>query len=272
MSGTSEHSLPFDFSAILDDMHTRYGWKAEDLSAAMMQLLPAAAAGYRHFGMPGLGAGQGSAGQSFFDAMSTANPFAVQPDPVHMFYGPEPVRTMIADHIAKVTGLQREAIGSMMPVASALAMGSMMRPYLNEPGQDLLDAFLRGFVRGRPKPRPTPVDYFQGYQEAVGAFWSSFLKPVYSREDAQLDGDADGPAASEPEVQSGIAETSAEEQDGEMSNQAADVAVQDSVPSEFDQFFSDWMSTGRDLQSAQFRAFDDLFDKAAREADAPDNT
>jgi len=251
-------------------MQSRYGWKAEDLSAAMMQLLPAAAAGFQHFGAPGFGAGQSPAGASFLDAFSQANPFAVPPDPVQMFYGPGPVREMVADHIAKVTGLQREAIGSMMPVASALAMGSMMRPYLNEQGQDLLDAFLRGFVRGRPKPRPTPADYFQGYQEAVGAFWSSFFQPVLAGHGAQPDGDRD---EAEPgdDVEPSASDNSAADPDDESAHGAGDGAVQDNVPSEFDQFFSDWMSTGRDLQSAQFRAFDDLFDKAVRGPDAPDS-
>lgn len=258
-------------------MHRRYGWQGEDLSAAMMQLLPAAVAGFQHFGNAGAfgtgpqpGSGIGGLGNPFFPPVSGANPFAWPQDPLRSFYGPEPVRTMVVDHIARATGLQREAIGTMMPVAATLAAGTMMRPYLNESGQGLLDAFLRGFVRGRPKPRPTPADYIQEYQQAVGAFWSAFFKPSQTNAGKQTESYGHGgtdtanldPAGLDPAGGASVED---------VSNQP-ETAPQAQVPTEFEQFFNDWMTTNRDLQTAQFKAFDGLFESAARKLDGSEET
>jgi hypothetical protein len=257
MAGNSDTVFPFDLAAIAEDMNSRFGWSKQDLSTAMSQLMPAAMTGFRHFG-PGTEAfapflAQGFDPQQFFDPFKMLGKQQQNPLDAGLmpFFGPEFVRRAISDQIAKTTGLQQDAIQEMMPVAATLAMGQVARPYLQGEAQVLLDAFMRGFARGRPKPAATPMDYFQGYTDAVSAFWSGFLTP-------------DGRSAPEPdeavppEEPEGPEETEAEPAD--ISNGPAAGET-----SEFEAMMSDWMTASRDMQSSQFEAFNALFDRAAQE-------
>lgn len=257
MSGTLATIFPFDYVGIAEDMRHRFGWADQDLASAMAQLLPAAMTGFRHFGglqtaaRPSPGPADWLAMSPFFGAGFAPFGSAAPPDTLTFFYGPEPVRNMVADHIATVTGLQKEAIAEMMPVAATLAMGQMARPYLPGPAQDMLDAFMRGFARGRPKPRPGPADYFQGYTDAMTAFWSAFLRPNLGSQDA--------PPA-DAEVRTDEAEAA-----DDTSEETPDQPPPEQAPSEFETLISGWMAAGRDLQSSQFKAFDSLFEKAAKD-------
>lgn len=253
MAGNSDSVFPFDLAAIAEDMNSRFGWSNQDLSAAMSQLMPAAMTGFRHFG-PGTDAfapflAQGFDPQQFFDPFKMLGRQAPNLSEAGLmpFFGPDFVRQAISDQIAKTTGLQQDAIQEMMPVAATLAMGQVARPYLQGEAQVLLDAFMRGFARGRPKPAATPMDYFQGYTDAVNAFWSGFLTP-------------DGRAA-EPEEQDHPEESDAPEAEpGEVSSEP-----ETGEPSEFEAMMSDWMAASRDIQSTQFQAFNALFDRAAHD-------
>lgn len=227
-------TFPFNLNDVAEDMNRRFGWKDADLGAAMSQLFAAAQAGVQQFGAKGIDPSAWAASSS---GETAANP-------MNLFFGPEEIRKQVASQIASATGLQQEAITEMMPVAATLAMGKQVRPYLNEPAQDLLDAFLRGFARGRPKPAPTAADMIGEYQKAMMSFWSG-LMPVQADEIKS----AEQPAQPEPEMQD-----ASEEEDTQAAGDGTAAA---------DRFVSDWMAMGKDLQANQFKAFEELFQKAA---------
>lgn len=250
MIGSDMGMPPFDVFSLSEDVRERFGWSNDDLSKVMEQLLPAALNGFRYFGsavpgfaeFPGVPASFGSDETSPLSSfMQNASGTALTP-----FFGPEAVQNALAAQISGLTGLQSDAIQEMMPVAATLAMGQVARPFLQGEARNLLDAYLRGFARGRPKPQPTPVDYMQGYADAMTAFWGSFLQPA-----SVVSQPAEHVADPEPE------EDLPEDDD--------DVAEEQT--SEFDEMVSSWMAAGRDFQSNQFRAFDSFFEKAARDLD-----
>ncbi len=241
--------FPFDLGAVAKDMQKRFGWNEQDLGATMAQLMPAAMSGARHFGpmVPGFQGLLPNAGSAFQmpSFLSPQNTPAMD-DHLMPFFGPAFVRKAVAEQVASVTGLQQEAITEMMPVAATLAMGQLARPYLQGQPLELLDAFLRGFARGRPKPAPGPSDYIQGYTQAMQAFWSGFMKPA-------------GAGEPQPEPEEAEPEDEPEELDEMPENEAA------GETSEFETMMADWMTAGRDFQSTQFKAFDSLFEKAVRD-------
>ncbi|TYC51535.1 hypothetical protein FMN50_21490 [Rhodobacterales bacterium] len=255
MTGSDRATPPFDIFTLTEDVRERFGWSNEDLNRVMEQLMPAALKGFSYFGsaVPGMpsflnpsaGMPQGfqSPFQGFPGLTQNASESALTP-----FFGPEAVQRALAAQISHLTGLQSDAIHEMMPVAATLAMGQIARPFVHGEARNLLDAYLRGFARGRPKPQPTPVDYFQGYAEAMQAFWGAFLQPS---------------ADTAPK------ETPAEEPDEEEE----DVPDEDEMPSaeisEFDEMVSGWMAAGRDFQSSQFKAFDSFFEKASKDFTNP---
>lgn len=248
MTGSESSAPPFDIFTLSEDVRDRFGWSNDDLNRVMEQLMPAALNGFRYFGstVPGFAEFLGqssplSGGASipfagFSGLFQTPSQAALTP-----FFGPEAVQKALADQISGFTGLQRDAIQEMMPVAATLAMGQIARPFVHGEARNLLDAYLRGFARGRPKPQPTPVDYLQGYAEAMQSFWGAFLQPARIVEHPEPPEPEEEEAAPDPE----------EEEAGE--------------PSEFDDMVNSWMSAGRDFQSNQFKAFDSFFEKASKD-------
>jgi len=231
MAHSPEGSSPFNLSDIAKDMQDRFGWQDSDLAKAMSQLLAASQTGFKHFGPPSADTDIGSWMTGQADTQRDGSAF----DPTGLFFGPKTTQQQLANQIASATGLQQDAVAEMMPVAATLAMGNKIRPYLGGQAQTLLDAFLRGFARGRPKPPPTPTEVFQGYQEAVTSFWSSFLTP------------------SSPDY-------IAEEQP-EPKVDPADSDNETATPNE--KQIADWMSMGKELQTSQFKAFEELFQRAS---------
>ena len=228
-------TFPFNLSDVAADMNRRFGWKEADLGKAMAQLFAAAQTGVQHFGAKG-------ADPALWPAFSASAAEAGEgANPMNLFFGPEEVRKQVASQIAAATGLQQDAISEMMPVAATLAMGKQVRPYLNEPAQEMLDAFLRGFARGRPKPAPTPADVIGEYQKAMMSFWSSFMPPQ-----------GEGDAAPDEAEQKGSKDAASQEMEG---------ATADATDA--DRLVSDWMAMGKDLQANQFKAFEELFQKAS---------
>ncbi|WP_346899968.1 hypothetical protein [uncultured Roseibium sp.] len=256
MADDSGFSYPFDLAAVAEDMRQRFGWTNQDLSEAMSRLMPAAMAGFRHFGPQSLSPFQAPA-----EPVNVFNPLKlfgktgqdISNEQLSPFFGPEFVRKAVAEQIAQATGLQQKAVQEMMPVAATLAMSQVVRPYLHSEAQELLDAFVRGFVRGRPKPVPKPMDYVQGYAEAVNAFWSQFLKPLDRTETEEVHPEDE----EEVEAELDTEEEDAIADDGEAGDQAE--------ASEFDAMMANWMAAGRDFQSSQFEAFDSFFNRAARD-------
>ncbi|MCK7610628.1 DUF937 domain-containing protein [Roseibium sediminicola] len=252
MTGSGTSSPPFDIFSLSEDVRNRFGWSNEDLNKVMEQLMPAALNGFRYFGstVPGfsefLGQASPPAGVAqpafagFSGLFQTPSEAALTP-----FFGPEAVQQALAAQISGLTGLQRDAIQEMMPVAATLAMGQIARPFVHGEARNLLDAYLRGFARGRPKPQPTPVDYLQGYAEAMQSFWGAFLQP------ARIVEHPDEPELEEEELPPETEDEPEDEPDAEAS--------------EFGEMVNSWMSAGRDFQSSQFKAFDSFFEKAAKD-------
>jgi len=248
MTGNETSAPPFDIFSLSEDVRDRFGWSNDDLNKVMEQLMPAALNGFRHFGstVPGfsefLGRTSPLAGGAeipfpgFSGLFQTPSEAALTP-----FFGPEAVQQALAGQISGLTGLQRDAIQEMMPVAATLAMGQIARPFVHGEARNLLDAYLRGFARGRPKPQPTPIDYLQGYADAMQAFWGAFLQPAKIVEH---------PAETEPEEE-------------ELPPEPEEAPEPEA--SEFDEMVSSWMSAGRDFQSSQFKAFDSFFEKASKD-------
>ncbi|MCR9281599.1 MAG: DUF937 domain-containing protein [Rhodobacteraceae bacterium] len=253
MTGSETGAPPFDIFSLSEDVRNRFGWSNEDLTRVMEQLLPAALNGFRYFGstVPGFSE---FLGQTSPLGTVAQNPFAgyaglfQSPSDAALtpFFGPEAVQKALASQISGLTGLQRDAIQEMMPVAATLAMGQIARPFVHGEARNLLDAYLRGFARGRPKPQPTPVDYLQGYAEAMQSFWGAFLQPASIVTKS---------ASPEPEPEPQEEELPPEDEpEGPEGN-----------ASEFEEMVSSWMSAGRDFQSNQFKAFDSFFEKAAKD-------
>ncbi|MCX2723912.1 DUF937 domain-containing protein [Roseibium salinum] len=259
MTGNDKAAPPFDIFTVMEDVRERFGWSDTDLSRVMEQLMPAAFNGFRHFGgaIPGFNE---FLSQSSPQAAAEQNPFAgytrlfQSPSDAALtpFFGPEAVQQAVAAQVSAFTGLQRDAIQEMMPVAATLAMGQIARPFVHGEARNLLDAYLRGFARGRPKPQPTPVDYLQGYADAMQSFWGAFLQPASIVPDSAEPEEEPGP---EPEVK-----VTPEEDELPPAEQAAGDKT-----SEFDEMVSGWMEAGRDFQSSQFKAFDSFFERAARD-------
>lgn len=255
MTGGEAAAPPFDIFSVSEDVRNRFGWSNEDLNRVMEQLMPAALNGFRYFGstVPGFSEFLGSSSPfsgafsgspefpfaGYSNLLQTPSEAALTP-----FFGPEAVQQALAGQISGLTGLQSGAIQEMMPVAATLAMGQVARPFVQGEARNLLDAYLRGFARGRPKPRPTPVDYLEGYANAMQSFWGAFLQPASIVEN---------PAPPEPE----------EEQEA-LPPEPEEEAPQDGA-SELEDMVSGWMSAGRDFQSSQFKAFDSFFEKASKD-------
>ena len=247
MTGSETSAPPFDVFSLVEDVRDRFGWSNDDLNKVMEQLMPAALNGFRYFGsaVPGFSEFLGQAAPvpggaespfaGFSGLFQTPSEAALTP-----FFGPEAVQQALAAQVSGLTGLQRDAIQEMMPVAATLAMGQIARPFVQGEARNLLDAYLRGFARGRPKPQPSPVDYLQGYADAMQAFWGTFLQPASI---------VQKPA--EPEEEEELPPEPEEEPEAETS--------------EFDEMVNSWMAAGRDFQSNQFKAFDSFFDKAAKD-------
>lgn len=242
---------PFNIFSLSEDVQERFGWSSDDLNRVMEQLMPAALTGFQHFGGPMSGLPDWF-NQATQMASGAANPMSAYANffqtPTQQslipFFGPEAVQQALAAQISGVTGLQSDAVQEMMPVAATLAFGQIARPFLQGEAQVLLDAYMRGFARGRPKRAPAPIDYLHSYTDAMNAFWGSFLRPTSE-------------AASEEAPES-------EAEDEPVEDEALEEAGSEEESSEFEEMVSGWMSAGRDLQSSQLKAFDNFFATATR--------
>ncbi|NVK33920.1 MAG: hypothetical protein HWE23_05530 [Rhodobacteraceae bacterium] len=256
----------FDLVSIARDMQERFGWSQDDLSKAVSSLMSAATSGYKFFGPE-----QGDLSSLMNMDYLQGNPskffkMAGGQDELSPFFGPEPVRKALADHVAMMTGLQKDAISEIMPVAATIAFGRMARPYMNGPAADMMEAFIRGFARGRPKPQPTPMDYMQQYTSAMQVFWSGFMGQTTAPTSAAET--STEPVEDEGEVPTEGLLPEDQELEGTTADEAADEVLAEETTSEageFDAMLAGWMSAGRDFQSSQLRAFDSFFESASRD-------
>lgn len=240
-------SLPsfeaFDPAALRDSFARQFGWGETEMLRAAEALMPAAIAGMRRFasspdGFEGLmalfpGPARFAAG---------ADPKAFLGEPLALIFGPADTQKAIARYVAGQTGLELPGVETMMPVVATLALGQMARRFTVGPARDLLDAFLAGYARGRPKPIPNPLQAMAPYTEAMRAFWDGYtgLFP------------AAGGAASQPEpAEAETPDASESETEGTQEPGLLDA----------------WIGLGRDIQDSQVRSFEVLYDKLAEKQD-----
>lgn len=235
----------FDPASLSRDMQSRFGWGDADTLRAAEALMPAALAGMRHFGsspsgfealmalMPGPGRAAG-----------LPRPDSLVGEPLALFFGPAETQAALADFIAEQTGLDRPGVETLMPVVATLALGQVARRFTAGPARDLLDAFLAGYARGRPKPVPNPMRVMEPYAQAMRSFWDGYMGLFDSAQTAE-------PAkAPEPEPESAPEPTESDTPAGEGSA-----------------LVENWMALGRDLQDSQIRSFESFFDKRMRRDD-----
>jgi hypothetical protein len=230
----------FDPAALSRDMQSRFGWGDADTLRAAQALMPAALAGMRHFGsspsgfealmalLPGPGRASG-----------LPRPDSLVGEPLAMFFGPAETQAALADIIAEQTGLDRPGVETLMPVVATLALGQVARRFTAGPARDLLDAFMAGYARGRPKPIPNPMRMMEPYTEAMRSFWDGYMGLFDSA--APTSEQAEAPPEATPEAP-------------ESDEPAGDGSA----------LIENWMALGRDLQESQVRGFESFFERRPR--------
>ncbi|NBN79064.1 DUF937 domain-containing protein [Microvirga tunisiensis] len=293
MSDASGLFTSLDPAGVVETMRRQFGLGDADISRAMGALLPAAFAGLKHmtaapdamqgflgflkaqapqggagdafsFGQ-GLAGAQGLAGtQGLAGAQGLAGGLGAAP--TAWFFGPAPMQQAIADQVAKITGVQQDAVTALMPVAATLATAQVARPYLQGQARDLFDAFMAGYARGRPKPAPTPAGMMAGYTDAVQSFWTRFLG-------------LDDKAPLAPFWQTGTSETAAARRPAPPAREPAPEKAPEKTPERASglapdpaaeaagatvagpaAILNDWFAASRAFQETQIRAIESVFD------------
>lgn len=249
MSDEFPRFTAFDPASVSKAMQDRFGWDEAEIRKAAEALMPAALAGIRHFGstpsgfealmalMPGPARAASTPPQSFVG------------EPLAFVFGPENVRRTIARHVAEQTGLELPGVETMMPVAATLALGQVARQFTLGPARDLLDAFLAGYARGRPKPVPNPMRMMAPYTEAVRSFWDGYMGLF--QPSAEAGGDAGPDAPSEARQ---AADTGAPARDEALEGETSGAGLVEG-----------WLELGRNIQESQVRQFEALFERVERE-------
>lgn len=259
--------FPFDPFALLTETQQRFGLREEDARRATEALMPAFWAGLRHnasapqgmdalmraFTPPAFQPGGGGTPWSGAGVWPGAEWMSGQsiPGPVGAFlsqlFPNEAIRRAVLDQVAATTGLRHDALNAMMPVAATLMMGQMARNFAVGPARELLDAFMAGYARGRPRPAPSPADMMAPFADAMSAFFTGFARASEARP---------APRVPDPEDEEEPEQT-AETPEADDSNDAADTPP---GGGEQARFLDDFMAAGRSMQESQIRAFEQLFE------------
>lgn len=240
MSNASETS-PFDPMAMFAEARKRFGLDEADVNRAVAGLIPAFWAGMRHSAATpgGLQELMSAFTPPNFDKGSQAGVASADAFLQQVFPN-DAIRQAVLDQVAATTGVGRDALAEMMPVAATMMMGSAARDFAVGPARDWLDAFMVGFARGRPKPPPTPAEMMAPFADAMNAFFSGFTP--------------DTPKASAPETVPESVE--AETVEPEVAEAGASGNVDAAA-------MSDMFTTGKNIQESQIRAFEQLFEAFA---------
>ncbi|WP_067220466.1 DUF937 domain-containing protein [Stappia indica] len=241
----------FDPAAVGEAMRRQFGWGESEVARAAEALMPAALAGMRRYAaspsaLEGLLALMPGPGR----AAALPDPSALVGEPLALIFGPSEVQRSIAEYVAQQTGLELPGVETMMPVVATLALGQAARRFTVGPARELLDAFLAGYARGRPKPVPNPMRVMEPYAQAMRSFWDGYLGLVGAATATGAAAQEEEPPAPEP-----APEPTPETVDDPVDEPAADAgsALVDS-----------WLSLGRDIQERQIRSFETLFEQAAK--------
>lgn len=245
----------FDPAAVGEAMRRQFGWGESDVARAAEALMPAALAGMRRYAaspsaLEGLLALMPGPGR----AAALPDPSALVGEPLALIFGPSEVQRSIAEYVAQQTGLELPGVETMMPVVATLALGQAARRFTVGPARELLDAFLAGYARGRPKPVPNPMRVMEPYAQAMRSFWDGYLGLVGAAT-------ATGAAAQEQEQEQ--EEPPAPEPAPEPTPEPVDEPAAESAADAGSAFVDSWLSLGRDIQERQIRSFETLFEQAS---------
>jgi len=248
----------FDPAAVGEAMRRQFGWGERDVARAAEALMPAALAGMRRYAaspsaLEGLLALMPGPGR----AAALPDPSALVGEPLALIFGPSEVQRSIADYVAQQTGLERPGVETMMPVVATLALGQVARRFTFGPARELLDAFLAGYARGRPKPVPNPLRVMEPYAQAMRSFWDGYLGLV---------GAATATAARQEKE-----EEPAPEAPPEPAPDAVEDTAEDAAADAGSALVDRWLSLGRDIQERQIRAYERLFDRVSADT-GPDES
>jgi hypothetical protein len=245
----------FDPASVSEAMQRQFGWRDADVARAAEALMPAALAGMRRY----------AATPSAFEALlaflpgpgrATAmpGPDSLVGEPLALIFGPAEVQRSVARYVSEQTGLELPGIETMMPVVATLALGQAARGFTVGPARELLDAFLAGYARGRPKPVPNPMRMMAPYTEAMRSFWDGYLGLVGAAT-------ATGVAAHQGEEEP-APEVSPEPASGPNPG-PGDEPADDTAADDGSALVDSWLSLGRDIQERQIRSFETLFEQAS---------
>ncbi|MHC5654662.1 DUF937 domain-containing protein [Stappia sp. ICDLI1TA098] len=245
----------FDPASVNEAMKSRFGWSEAEIRKAAEALMPAALAGIRHFGSTPSGFEALMALMPGPGRVSALPPGGFVGEPLAFIFGPEDMRRRVAEYVAEQTGLEIPGIETMMPVAATLALGQVARRFTVGPARDLLDAFLSGYARGRPKPVPNPMRMIAPYADAMRSFWDGYMG-LFSAPDGAGDAADVRPQEDNPAEDAGTLGTVAGGSETPVEGDAGSSLVES------------WLALGRDIQDHQVRQFEGLFDRA----DGPSGT
>ncbi|WP_349359499.1 DUF937 domain-containing protein [Stappia sp.] len=259
----------FDPAAVVERMQRQFGWSEGDILRAAEALMPAAFAGLRRFAtspssletlmalMPGPGR-----------IRSLPDPDGLVGEPLALFFGTAETQRALADFVARQTGLERPGVETLMPVVATLALGQVARQFTGGPARDLLDAFLAGYARGRPKPAPNPMRMMAPYTEAMRSFWDGYLGLFEQpgRPEAAPATGTKAPDTDSPGQQASVTPNDdAPNAEAPADDAPADEAPND-APTDRDAALLDrWIALGRDIQDTQIRGFETFFEKVSSE-------
>lgn len=243
-------SFPFDPVVMIAEAQKRFGWKEADVSRAIEAFTPAFWAGMRHSaaspqGLQALMAALTPPGFPLAGGAGLEEGDAV----LRMLFPNDAIRKAVLDQVAATTGLGRDALAEMMPVAATLVFGQTARRFAVGPARDWLDAFMAGYARGRPRPAPTPADMMAPFADAMNAFFKGFAGAAGAE---AAGSQAAGSQAAGAEAAAAHADSGAEEP-----------AASETPASPGTAFVDDLMAAGRSIQESQIRAFEKLFETFA---------
>lgn len=258
----------FDPASVSEAMQRQFGWGDADVARAAEALMPAALAGMRRY----------AAAPSAFEALlafmpgpgrvtAMPGPDSLVGEPLALIFGPAEVQRSVARYVSEQTGLELPGIETMMPVVATLALGQAARRFTVGPARELLDAFLAGYARGRPKPVPNPMRMMAPYTEAMRSFWDGYLG-LFDRPEPE-NPDAAGPGQAMPgEGRADETATGAPAPDGTGTGagepSAGGYTGEGEGGEDGAKLVETWLSFGRDIQEQQIRSFETLFEQAAK--------
>ena len=95
-----------------------------------------------------------------------------------ILFGSSDSTKTIADHASSLANVPSEKILEMMPSLASTIMSGLQdsMPIKEGPAPDLLAAFIEGFERGRPEPKPEPDFSPEAATEILNSFFSGFQR------------------------------------------------------------------------------------------------